>query len=297
MFMVDDGGTVYLAGDNGGGSEIAYNWMFNMIQQYNGHHVYYDWGGGYHTKIHHNVFWQDSAWMSENNSITTAPMRHVTYNNTAIQSPRSEMYKPFDDDERGVNALWADGQPEAWGIKDWKNRDFTLVAGSRAIDRGNFRADSQYLHLRDFPGYRAECYLIDTPVVIPRSAITGERPDLGAYEYGLPRWIPGHDWGDVVWDYPGAPVGISSPEHNPFVPRIRLWCVLTRSGLTVSVPDAPEFTVRVLDLSGRTVTAVTITAGEGNLLIPRRDLPHCVLVVRVSTREAAQTFTVTPLRL
>jgi hypothetical protein len=236
--------------------------------------------------IHHNVFWQEYG-PAENNAITTAPMAHITYSNTSLQSPWSDVYKGFDDDERGVNALWVDSKYVEWGIKDWKNRDFTLLPTSKAIDVGNFRADSQYQYLKDYLQYGWVFYL-DTPLVIPDSAITGTKPDLGAYEYGKPRWIPGHTWGDVVWNYPPS-TAVSGELSLPRAARVNTRCVMSRAGLLISREGTTPYSVRVMNAAGRVVAARESRKGAP-VFMQAASLPQTVLFVRVTAGDAVRTF-------
>jgi len=288
--MVDDGGTFYMHGVSCGGTEFAYNWMHDMVRKYNCHHIYCDLAGGYHYLIHHNVFWQQHG-ESPNNSITTAPMRHITYNNTSVSVDPyipDKQYQAYDDDERGVNALWVDGDPVGWGLADWEHHDFTLVEGSPAIDAGTFDADSQYMHLWDFEGYRQECYLLDTPYVVHDSMVVGSAPDLGAYEYGKPRWVPGHDWGEVTWEYPPSSAGLSSPEAMRTA-RVSMHYALSRNGLMVFVARAPSYAVQLLNLAGRTITTQSAQGGE-RLLIPSSAMPAGVMLMRIREGNMAKTF-------
>ncbi len=292
MFLADDGGSIYTNGQQGAGTEISYNWFHDMVQWWNTHHIYFDYGGD-NCIIHHNVFWQYKG-NAENNPITTAPMAQITYNNTSIDSIRSDVYKGYNDDERGVNALWADGKPGEWGIKDAKNFDFTLVAGSKAIDKGGFRADSQFQFLKNFlnNGYT---FKLDTPVVIPQSDITGAKPDLGAYEYGKPRWVPGHTWGEVVWNYPmRSVVGITTPLKATIhaIPQ----CQRIKNAISITLADGADFTVTVLNLSGRTVALRNSKNHQKTLLFSAHELPSALLLVRVSTIKITKTFTINMVR-
>jgi len=177
-FICKDLGLTYSFHTNGGGSEIAYNWVHDNKARGAAFGIYLD---NYDTSyvVHHNVIWN-----CENAIQTNKPaVGHRIYNNTVWHCDKTigtwgrKGTKIID--QKVINNL----SDKAWntgtylshnlttgnpGFRDPANKDFSLKAGSPAIDYG-----------------------IIIPVVT--DGYRDKAPDAGAYEYGLARWIPGSD--------------------------------------------------------------------------------------------------------
>ncbi len=176
--MCDDLGLTYSYHTNGGGSEIAYNWVHDNHASGTATGIYLD---NYDTAyiVHHNVVW-NCAYAIQTNK---PAVDHEIYNNTVWNC---------------ANAQWAWGQSgtqivnqkvinnlsnKQWNVGtyfetnlttsnpmfiDPQNGDFRLQQGSPAIDYGTV-----------IPGI-TDGYM-------------GTAPDAGAYEYGDDDWMPGSD--------------------------------------------------------------------------------------------------------
>jgi len=147
-----------------------------------------DMGGGAWV-IHHNVFWQGetpnaplltgSHWCLGGGD-TSANGDGLLFNNTVVDS----CMRPTRDRDTGLaiwyatnNTIYARSDTVPWKFADAANRDYSLRAGSPAIDAGHV-----------IPGWL--------------TTFKGTAPDLGAYEYGEPVWKAGADWQEQPWVYP-----------------------------------------------------------------------------------------------
>ena len=177
-YLANDLGLTYAYRTRGEGSEIAYNWMHGNWAESAGAGIYIDIDG-HDFLIHHNVVWDC---LSGIQTIMNA-YDHQIYNNTVWNCTKainywgpygSNMYnqkvynnlsdKPFNAGTDLRNNLCVSD----WPTVDNKNRNFTLRKGSAAID---------------FGGY----------VEGITNHYCGAQPDAGAYEFGMPAWVPGYD--------------------------------------------------------------------------------------------------------
>ena len=181
----DDAAAIYCWGTDGERGVIAYNWIHDNVRSRG---VYLD---NFSTNfvVHHNVIWGCSG-----NAIrmNCDAVNHLVYNNTMMQV-----------DEPFGTYTYASYEPTMKGTKVVNNlvnmsmdpkdpRQFVQGElgpelhhnGSGAVDRDGYPV----------AGSKA----IDAGVVIPgiTDGFKGKAPDLGAYEFGSPRWTAGADWKD-----------------------------------------------------------------------------------------------------
>jgi hypothetical protein len=132
---------------------------------------------------------------------------------------------------RNKNNLWPRGDTAYWKFTNAVARDYTLRTGSPAIDQG---------------------------VVIPGWVTTyqGAAPDLGAYESGEARWIPGADWQDQAWQYPPPPP--NSTGRGTWGAAARLHTATLRmlpGRMSIGIPAGMNGRVSVYDAAGALVAS------------------------------------------
>jgi hypothetical protein len=156
------------------------------------------------------------------------------------------------------NNLWGNSDTVKWLYTNPVQRDYTLRAGSPAIDKGEV-----------IPGW------VDT--------YKGAAPDLGAYEYGDTAWTAGPDWAETPWTYPpgsapsGVVAGLGDP-HGRAAPSV------SRAGgvLILRAPSAQDRTVTVFDARGRTVYRAQWGREHRALAIDTRDWSGSVYLVNIA---------------
>jgi hypothetical protein len=184
MLMAKDGGTYYLYGLTGWGTELAYNWWHHNYADGAAGHIYLDGGPAAHS-IHHNVFWPDNEHVGKRIFVPlSTDIRNGAqiYNNTFVTNTTGKDFQEVldnfcNDPDRATcaNNLNATVDRASWLFADTAAHDYSLSAGSPAIDAGTV-----------VPGFT--------------DGFVGETPDLGAYEFGKPAWKPG-----ITWTYSGWP--------------------------------------------------------------------------------------------
>ena len=183
----NDAGAIYSWGTDGQGSVIAYNWVHDQLGD-STCGIYLDnFCKNFH--VHHNLVWNTSATGIRLNSDA---LNHVVANNTisGTQSPfgtftyaaytptmkgtrilNNLVNAPLDPRDPGTFVQGELGPELAHNIFGAVDRDGLPVKGSAAIDAGE-----EIAGITD--GFR------------------GKAPDVGAYEFGGPRWTAGADWKD-----------------------------------------------------------------------------------------------------
>lgn len=176
--MCDDLGLTYSYHTNGGGSEIAYNWVHDNHASGTASGIYLDnYDSNY--VVHHNVVWNCAYAIHTNKPA----VNHEIYNNTVWFSANAQWaWGPAGTqivNQQVVNNL----SDKAWNVgtffqtnlttnspmfADPENGDFRLLENSPAIDYGTY-----------IPGI-TDGYI-------------GTAPDAGAYEYGGEDWVAGSD--------------------------------------------------------------------------------------------------------
>lgn len=193
----NDAGAIYCWGTKGEGGVIAYNWIHdNLGDGTSG--VYLD-NFSSDFFVHHNVIWNCSSSAIHLNSDA---LNHTVCNNTIAHS--SQPFGTF---------TYARYTPTMKGTRILNNlvnaqlrvKDPTVFVqgelgpelshnGQAAVDRDGYPT--------------ADSAAIDAGLEVPgiTDGFLGKAPDLGAYEFGGPRWVPGADWRD-----PEAP---PEPSHD-----------------------------------------------------------------------------------
>jgi len=244
--------------------------------------------GGRNTIIHHNVFWQGkcipstvgefacSRWTfdwDDSGGVDGA----ACFNNTLVDSS-APSHRDWDTwiTPQGVpwpctrspffqNNLRANSNPAPWLFTDPSNRDYSLRTGSPAIDKG---------------------------VVIPSWVETfkGTAPDLGAYEFGEPRWTAGTDWQEQQWAYPppassaiaGRPAMLSG---NPFQPKL----AKVHTGLTIAAAVGKPYVVAIHGPNGKIIRIVSAPHG-GRTMLTASSLGSGVYVLRAIQGDQTATW-------
>jgi len=171
-----DLGMVYAWGRDGRGTRIAYNWVHDNKGNGPNPGIYLD---NYCRNfiVDHNVIWNCEAGVRVNGPTEG----HRIYNNTLFhcQDIGSRTYHVWPPKAPHVKAEWPNksywydqgnnlflGTAPATQLEDWTNNKFNLQAGAAAIDAG-----------KQVSGIT--------------QGFLGKAPELGAYEVGEIRWIPG----------------------------------------------------------------------------------------------------------
>ena len=176
--MCDDLGLTYSYHTNGGGSEIAYNWVHDNHASGTASGIYLDnYDSNY--VVHHNVVWNCAYAIHTNKPA----VNHEIYNNTVWYCANAQWaWGPggtYIENQKVINNL----SDKAWNVGtffqtnltsnnpmfvDPDSGDFRLMENSPAIDYGT--------HI---PGITDD--------------YVGAAPDAGAYEYGGDDWVAGSD--------------------------------------------------------------------------------------------------------
>ncbi len=182
--LVKDCGLISAWGTDGKGSVIRYNWAHDNVGKWTCG-IYLD---NYcrNFTIHHNVVWNVSDAAIRINS----PGEDIgVYNNTILNGSQAfgtftySMDVPSQKGSRFFNNLYTgafnrvtnENAPEIGfnlafaNLADILDGAYLPIAGSPALDAGT-----------EIPGVT--------------DGFVGSAPDIGAYEKGLPRWVPGADW-------------------------------------------------------------------------------------------------------
>ena len=176
--LCHDLGIIYHFGQDGKGTRIAYNWVYNNLAPYANPGIYHDnYCRDFITD--HNVIWNCEAGVRLN---APTDAMHV-YNNTV-----------FNCDDVGSNTFnaWPVNIPQYWldaGYGDINNR---------MLVNNLFLGTSPSAQLVNYAGkdfrLKAGAAAIDAGVEISpyTDGYLGQAPDKGAYEYGGVHWTAGH---------------------------------------------------------------------------------------------------------
>lgn len=241
MLLSNDGGVVYAYGVASRGTEFAHNWVWNSYSCNEGALLYLDYHG-WDWLIHHNVFWLRDG--SNPHHLAPDTLRNIAYNNTCVDLTKRAMAEkwryPGDNDIAASH-----DNPIDWQFVDTAGFDFRLEQGSPAIDQGRTVVGTNYGDYRD----RTYNGILESPITL--TDFTGDSPDLGAYEYGLERWIAGHDWGEPLWSYPAVESEIAPVAHSPAAFRARL--AIRENVLLLHPQEGGPLSLRLFDVTGRLV--------------------------------------------
>jgi hypothetical protein len=195
-----DAGAMYCYGTDGQGGIIAYNWVHDNVGEFTCG-IYLD-AFSKNFIVHHNVVWNCSA---RGIQLNCDAINHQVYNNTITVRAVTWAAKPF-----GTGAH-AGHTPTEKGTRIINN----LVNGPmdpkdpRQFVQGELGPEWHHNAPAavDRDGYPvAGSAAIDAGVAIPgiTEGYRGRAPDLGAYEFGGPRWVAGADWRDPEAEAPAA---------------------------------------------------------------------------------------------
>jgi len=224
-------------------------------------------GGGW--IIHHNVFWQGetpnaplltgSHWCLGGGD-TSANGDGLLFNNTVVDS----CMRGTRDRDTGLaiwyatnNTIYARSDTVPWKFTDAINRDYSLRAGSPAIDAGH-----------DIPGWV--------------ESFKGSAPDLGAYEFGEPRWTAGADWQEQAWNYPpGNVAGVGQPFMNAGQHTLRATLIAMADRIIVkSMDPMREGSVMVFNSRGSLVLKRKIENGR-SIQVPASSFGAGIYVIKL----------------
>ena len=240
MALNGDGGTMYTYAQSGKG-EISYNWFRNVIGR-PGMYLYCDGeqqDPNPNFVVHHNVFMPSTC-----DRVYNLACGNGKFFNNTWASPHF-MYDNFEEihantftaTSRGISKNDLVSTVEStidtayWKFTDVMARDFTLREGSPAIDAGEV-----------IEGYT--------------DGYVGKTPDLGAYEYGGVKWVPGHTWGDMPAVTTLWKAGISGQPAVASRGNIAKAATPSffslRKGMLLGDADAQ---IRVFDLQGKVIAS------------------------------------------
>lgn len=188
-YLTADLGLLYFNGQDGGNSEIRWNWLHDNYAPYNQHGLHFDHG----TKnmiVHRNVVWGVDGNAFRNNMHTNYVL--WLHNTGTTSGPN------------GFGSNWAAGMAEDQHGSLWVNN---LTNGGMSIDGEGGTIYNNGLHAAE---------LIDSKYISPGAAAVdaavrlegvndtyaGSMPDLGAYELGMPPWTAGHSFEHPPADVP-----------------------------------------------------------------------------------------------
>jgi len=299
MMISGDGGLFYTYGVSNRGSEFAYNWMYNNHNK-EGALLYLDLGG-WEWEIHHNVFWiKDGA---NYRCIGPTQNRNIIYNNTLVNFG----WGGYEREPKGNNNLYVNLDtvpveiadpvaagilgPEASALVDPENFDFSLQATSAAIDKATMTSFT-FAPYADTAKADFVAKVMDYPTVIDPSEYTGAAPDLGAYEYGLPKWTAGHDWGEPNWEYPLRDQSISIRSMLAQISPVKKLTV-TPKGISII---GKQWNLSVFDMQGRQVLAAHAKSNIKKTFVPMDHLSTGLFIVRLNDGVRSRTVSVSRVR-
>jgi len=198
-----DGSLVQCATPKIAGTVLRYNWLHD--------HNAFNWGGtglrgDDKTRgliVHHNV-----AWRCPEKSIITKGDGNRVYNNTCVDNPRRDILLPIrrlpgktDEIElQNAHSEAINNCGRVSGRYTWERKDDPPAGRLAANYEGGkpLLVDPARRDFRPRPGSP----LVDAGQVVEgvTDGFRGKAPDIGAYELGAPRWVPGHR--NAVWVLP-----------------------------------------------------------------------------------------------
>jgi hypothetical protein len=264
------------------GTTVRYNWVHD--------HNAFNWGGigirgDDRTRgliVHHNV-----AWRCPEKGIITKGDRNRIYNNTCFDNPMVDICVPRDrlpgkiaesEVQNSHSETVNNAAPVISGYYPWQRRrgkDAPPLGEVASNYRGRdpMLADPANLDFRP----RAGSPLIDAGQTIPgiTDGYKGKAPDIGAYEFGALRWVPGYR--NAVWLLQGKgdvrvrlamptlePVAVQVGEQNlTFKPSNWLHCQTVKGAAG---------TVRVA-IPRLGLDAAATPEGPGGAMLPFRTIP------------------------
>ena len=267
-----------IAGQAANDVEVARNWFHDVNFAGNGNITMESDFGAWKWKVHHNVFWEgrgpieqgrrgydwtftsdDTSWMCFNNTVVDSVERgnHSDWEYICSFVPGTQTIDPNSPwpgtAARNKNNIWP-RDTAYWKFTNAVARDYTLRTGSPAIDQG---------------------------VVIPGwvETFSGTAPDLGAYESGQPRWIPGADWQDQAWQYPPSPPNSTARGSLGAAARLHAATLRMLPGrMVIRIPEGMTGRVSMYDASGALVASQSRPNGTTAIMETRSFAPGMYLV-------------------
>lgn len=256
-----DVGGIYTWGTDSKGTEVAYNWVHDIVSVGG-----YEIGNGIYVDnfcsditVHHNVIWN----CSYNALNYSRPSKNIYfYNNTAFAS-------------RDVDFSYIpDGFADTSSGNRMYNNLFSYSVGEFPYLEKKNNLTGDELPLRDAQQYdfrlREDAVdAIDGGIVIPgiTDGFNGAAPDIGAYEHGGVFWKAGAGTTDTV---PSTAIILQR------VSRSRMPLTISRKAGVVSMSISQPFngSVKMINISGR--VAATIYRGEfrkGRMRFDLKNIP------------------------
>ncbi len=200
-----DGALIQMGTPRIAGTVVRYNWVHD--------HNAFNWGGNGirgddRTRgiiVHHNV-----AWRCRNKGIIAKGDGNKVCNNTCLDNPAYDILVPRNRLPGKVRELTEQNRNS-----EVINNCARRISGTYRFERpqlppackvaANYTGPAPMLvdpAKFDFRPRRGSP-LIDAGLVIPgiTDGYLGKAPDIGAYEFGAPRWVPGHR--NALWVLPG----------------------------------------------------------------------------------------------
>jgi len=255
-----DGALVQAATPGVAGTVVRYNWLHD-------HNAFNAGGNGIRGDdrtrgliVHHNV-----AWNCREKGIITKGDRNRVYNNTCLDNPAIDILVPWRRLPRKTDELEVQNTHsevinncarKISGRYKWERKTEPPPGKLATNYQGDdpMLADPRRLDFRPRPGSP----LIDAGTPIPgiTDGFRGKAPDIGAYEFGAERWVPGYR--NALWVLPavrGVRILLAMPPLEPVdvdvaggggaQPAARLtftpenWCVPQTVALTDAARGQP----------------------------------------------------------
>lgn len=184
-FLTRDCGITYTWGTDGGGAEISYNKVHDNFSGSYPFGIYIDNGCANYV-IHHNLL----SNLASTAIMMSGPIDRVhAYNNTILAScgHAFNQWTPpeYPSDQSTCNVI---------------NNLHQCPIGSFATIRPYLSNNGNYAINPDGT-LTPTSGAINAGMIIPgiTEGYAGSAPDIGCYEYGIPKWTAGADWTEVPW--------------------------------------------------------------------------------------------------
>ncbi len=244
-----DGAASYIYNKAAYTGEISHCWYRKCYIGYSGAYIYLDHApSDLQLYVHHNVFFpHDYESQSQAKFVPCMLGGGIKFlHNTVLtqtnpdegQDPWGEIIQRRAADSNYIekgriikNNIDASVNIDQWHFVDTSANDFRLQQSSPAIDSGEVVS-----------GY-SESY-------------RGNAPDLGAYEYGRPRWVPGITWGS--YDFPSSISTSNFLQHNRSGSNTgQPFFNVTEAHITITLSDKQDARIALFDMQGRRLASVS----------------------------------------
>jgi hypothetical protein len=241
-FLTLDLGITYSYHSNGGGSQIAYNYVHDNHSTSSSMGIYLD---NYDTAyiVHHNVIWNCINAVQTN----TPAVDHQIYNNTAWYC---------------TNAMGSWGNPGTYIVNQIVKNNLSHLPWNQGTTFSNnlVTTSPQFTNsaLHDFT-LTVSSPAIDYGVNIPgiTTGYAGVAPDAGAYEYGNTPWIAGStvQIPDIteVFDDSAATTGITEIDFKNNSNSITIYPNPSNNEISIVYDDIKHSKVVLYDVNGKLI--------------------------------------------